>query len=76
MMENKKEILVLNGSACAHSSNERLIERFKDASDVEFKVTVWPDLKLLPHFDPEVSVVISSVRGFIHEMAPAGVAAG
>lgn len=55
-MENKKNILVINGSASVRSSNERLIERFRRAMDGDNEVKVWPDLKSLPHFDPELSV--------------------
>src|ERR1700677_1434613 len=55
-MTNRKNILVINGSASAHSSNERLIERFRRAMEEENEVSVWPDLKSIPHFDPELSV--------------------
>jgi chromate reductase, NAD(P)H dehydrogenase (quinone) len=55
-MTNRKNILVINGSASVHSSNERLIERFRRAMEEENEVSVWPDLKSIPHFDPELSV--------------------
>ena len=55
MMNKKKEIVAINGSASAHSSNERLINRFIQATSDEHEVKVWPDLKLIPHFDPEVT---------------------
>jgi chromate reductase len=56
IMDNKKNILVINGSASAHSSNERLIERFRKAMEGENEMNVWPDLKSIPHFDPDLAV--------------------
>lgn len=55
MTSKKKEIIAINGSASAHSSNERLIEQFKRTVEEEYAVTVWPDLKAIPHFDPELA---------------------
>jgi NAD(P)H-dependent FMN reductase len=55
-MTNRKNILVINGSASTRSSNERLIERFRRVMEGENELRVWPDLKLIPHFDPELSV--------------------
>jgi chromate reductase len=60
MTLERKHILAINGSASARSSNERLIERFKRAIEAdsggEYEITIWPSLKSLPHFDPELAV--------------------
>jgi chromate reductase, NAD(P)H dehydrogenase (quinone) len=50
-----KNIFIINGSASENSSNEKLIERFADLTKDFFIVTVYHDLKTLPHFDPELS---------------------
>jgi NAD(P)H-dependent FMN reductase len=48
-------IFIINGSASSGSSNERLIERMADMLRSEFDVTIFSDLKKLPHFDPQLS---------------------
>src|ERR1700744_3022431 len=64
-----KTILVINGSASTRSSNERLIQRFREMMegqgaretlgasrhDRKYEVKIWPNLKTIPHFDPELS---------------------
>jgi NAD(P)H-dependent FMN reductase len=54
-MQNKKKILVINGSASENSSNERLIERIADLAKDRLELTVFNDLKKLPQFDPKLS---------------------
>lgn len=49
-----RKILVINGSASDGSSNQRLIDRISEQLS-EFEVTVFNDLKKLPHFDPKQS---------------------
>lgn len=60
MTRERKQILAINGSASAHSSNERLIERFNRAIEAggggAYEIRICPSLKSLPHFDPELSV--------------------
>lgn len=51
-----KSIFVINGSASSHSSNQKLIDNFAALSKDFFRVTVFDDLKTLPHFDPELSI--------------------
>ncbi|HXD78746.1 MAG TPA: NADPH-dependent FMN reductase [Puia sp.] len=51
----KKNILIINGSASAASSNGRLIGRLVKAMERDFGITLAPDLKTIPHFDPELS---------------------
>ena len=51
----KKQIFVINGSASNNSSNQKLIDDFADLTKDFFNVTVFNDLKTLPHFDPELS---------------------
>jgi chromate reductase, NAD(P)H dehydrogenase (quinone) len=51
-----KNIFIINGSASSNSSNQRLIEHFVNSSRNFFNLTVFNDLKKLPHFDPELSV--------------------
>lgn len=57
-MRNQKTILIINGSASAHSSNGRLIEKLRQAmnSDDKFNLVIWPDLKTIPHFDADLTV--------------------
>jgi len=52
---NRKKIFVINGSASEKSSNERLIERIADLTKNTLELTVFSDLKKLPHFDPKLS---------------------
>lgn len=51
-----KNILVINGSASSNSSNQKLIAILADLSKDIFHIRVYEGLKLLPHFDPELSV--------------------
>lgn len=50
-----KTILAINGSASEDSSNEKLIDYFKDTTAGELNVVIFPSLKTLPHFDPQQS---------------------
>lgn len=50
-----KKIFVINGSASDDSSNQRLIENFAGWTKDFFSLTVFNELKTLPHFDPELS---------------------
>ncbi|MFT3901602.1 MAG: NADPH-dependent FMN reductase [Niabella sp.] len=51
-----KKIFVINGSASSNSSNQKLIDNFADLTKEDFSLTVFNDLKKLPHFTPELSV--------------------
>ncbi|MBL7932351.1 MAG: NAD(P)H-dependent oxidoreductase [Bacteroidia bacterium] len=51
-----KNILIINGSASSNSSNERLIAKLVRLIDRDFNCSVFHELKLLPHFDPQLSV--------------------
>ena len=55
-MNYTKNILILNGSASAQSSNEKLIRRLEEALARDFVLTIYFDLKVIRHFDPELSV--------------------
>lgn len=50
-----KKLFVIIGSASANSSNHKLVGRFVEFTKDDFEVTIAPDLKTLPHFDPELS---------------------
>lgn len=50
-----KSILAINGSASENSSNQRLIEKMVTLLGDDFNVTVYNELKSLPHFDPQRS---------------------
>jgi len=52
----KKKIFAIVGSASRNSSNERLLQRLAGMLQDDFDVTVFNDLKALPHFDPEQSL--------------------
>lgn len=51
-----KKILVIIGSASSNSANEKLIDNFIKLTADEFEFQVYNDLKILPHFDPELSI--------------------
>lgn len=55
-MSEKKNILVIIGSASKNSTNEKLMDYFRVLTKDVLNVTVFNDLKTLPHFDPELSV--------------------
>jgi len=50
-----KKIFAINGSASNNSSNEKLINYFVELTKGFFSVTIFNDLKTLPHFDPALS---------------------
>jgi len=50
-----KNILAIIGSASANSSNLKLVEKIASSTSEGFNVTIYNDLKTLPHFDPELS---------------------
>ncbi|NEN25740.1 NAD(P)H-dependent oxidoreductase [Subsaximicrobium wynnwilliamsii] len=54
-MTEKKNIFIIIGSASRNSANEKLVENFVDLTKDVFNLTVFKDLKTLPHFDPELS---------------------
>jgi NAD(P)H-dependent FMN reductase len=56
MMKHKKEIFAIIGSASQNSSNLKLIQRIAALTHKEFVITVFDDLKTLPHFSPEQSI--------------------
>ncbi len=54
-MSAKKNIFAIIGSASANSTNLKLVEKIVILSYDTFNLTIFNDLKLLPHFDPELS---------------------
>lgn len=54
-MGKTKNILAIIGSASSNSTNEKLVQTISDLTKNEFNLTVFKDLKMLPHFDPELS---------------------
>jgi len=50
------KIFIINGSASANSSNERLIGKIISLFGENFNITVFNALKSLPHFAPDLSV--------------------
>lgn len=51
-----RKILVINGSASTNSSNQKLINFIEELSKDFFHISVYNELKTLPHFDPELSL--------------------
>lgn len=51
-----KEIFVINGSASENSSNQKIIENVGELTKGVFNLTIFNDLKTLPHFDPKFSI--------------------
>ncbi|MFA5326893.1 MAG: NADPH-dependent FMN reductase [Prolixibacteraceae bacterium] len=54
-MREKKTILVIVGSASQNSSNLKLVDIFAQSTADDFNLIIYSDLKILPHFDPELS---------------------
>lgn len=54
-MDKKLNVFVIIGSASRNSANQKLIDNFIRLTKDDFRVTVFNDLKTLPHFDPELS---------------------
>jgi NAD(P)H-dependent FMN reductase len=54
-MADKKNIFVVIGSAGENSANQRLMEHFAATTQADFHVTVFNNLKTLPHFDPALT---------------------
>lgn len=55
-MTAKKNIFVIIGSASNNSANEKLIDYIVNLTTDFFSLSVFKDLKTLPHFDPELSI--------------------
>lgn len=51
-----KKIFAIIGSASRNSSNERLVQNLANMMPDDFEVTIFNELKALPHFDPERSL--------------------
>lgn len=54
-MTNKKNIFAVIGSASSNSANHKVVEKIASLTSEEFNLTIYNDLKTLPHFDPELS---------------------
>ena len=54
-MTEKKNIFVIIGSAGKNSANQKLVDSLAHLSKEDFNLTIYNDLKTLPHFDPELS---------------------
>ena len=54
-MTARKNIFAIIGSASRKSANQRLVEKFARLTSEDFNLTIFDDLKNLPHFDPELS---------------------
>ncbi|MEO8854552.1 MAG: NAD(P)H-dependent oxidoreductase [Ginsengibacter sp.] len=55
-METLKKIFIIVGSASKNSANEKLAEILHVSLSEKFNVEIFSDLKVLPHFDPELSI--------------------
>ena len=54
-MAEKKNILAIIGSASENSANLKLVELIGDLTKDLINLSVYNELKSLPHFDPELS---------------------
>ena len=54
-MTPQKNILAIIGSASEHSANLKLVEHIGVLTARDFNLTIYNELKSLPHFDPELS---------------------
>lgn len=55
-MKAKKNIFVIIGSSSKDSANQKLVENIENLSKPYFDLTVFEDLKLLPHFDADHTI--------------------
>ncbi len=55
LMTDIKTILAIIGSASIRSTNLKLVEQLSILTSNDFNLTIYNDLKSLPHFDPELS---------------------
>ena len=55
-MNRRKKIFAIVGSASKNSANEHLLEFIAQQLPSEFEVSIFKELKLLPHFDPEATI--------------------
>ncbi|WP_051130020.1 NADPH-dependent FMN reductase [Pedobacter arcticus] len=51
-----KNVLAIVGSASSASANLKLVEKIKTLAEGKLSITVFNSLKLLPSFDPDLSV--------------------
>ncbi|MFN8672463.1 MAG: NADPH-dependent FMN reductase [Candidatus Sericytochromatia bacterium] len=56
-MKKKKQILAIVGSASSNSSNLKLIKKLAHLIENESSIIIYEELKNLPHFDPDVSLI-------------------
>ena len=56
MAKEKRNILVIIGSAGKNSANGKLINLFASHTQEIFNLVIFKDLKKLPHFDPDLSI--------------------
>lgn len=56
MAPNTKHILAIIGSASRNSSNEKIVHYLSSLLPPSISLSIYPDLKLLPHFEPEQSI--------------------
>ncbi len=54
-MTERRNIFAIIGSASQHSANQKLVEELGRLTKKDFNLTIFNDLKTLPHFDPEQS---------------------
>ena len=54
-MKSKPTIFIINGSASQQSANEKLINKIINLTKEAFDFIESDSLKLLPHFDPDLS---------------------
>src|SRR4026208_381416 len=55
ILTEKENVFVIIGSASKNSVNQKLVDRLAELSNDVFNLTIYNDLKTLPHFDPELS---------------------
>jgi NAD(P)H-dependent FMN reductase len=55
-MTEKKNVFAIIGSASLNSANQKLVETIAGLTEEYLSVTVFTELKSLPHFDPELSL--------------------
>jgi NAD(P)H-dependent FMN reductase len=55
MIAKGKKIVIIVGSASKHSANHKIVKYLSERLGPVFELIVYDDLRIFPHFDPDLS---------------------